>query len=128
MCAKLIEYQGIVYNNSIAFYCAGMVSPNERSCFTGLSKKEAIRELQKHKTDSSYWQDYEFEWVAIMIGVLVTQKVTDWNFHKYVGFFHNYLFDMLGEYLATGNIDYAKYREKYYQEAEIERILIWDKN
>lgn len=43
-----------------------------------------------------------------MIGVLVTQKVADWNFHKYVGFFHNYLFDMLGEYLATGNIDYAK--------------------
>lgn len=101
-----------------------MVSPNERSCFIGLSKKEAIRELQKHKTDSSYWQDYEFEWVAIMISVLVTQKVADWN----VGFFHNYLFDMLGEYLATGNIDYAKYREKYYQEAEIERILIWDKN
>ena len=99
-----------------------MVSPNERSCFTGLSEKEAIRELQKHKTDSSYWQDYEFEWVAIMISVLVTQKVADWNFHKYVGFFHNYLFDMLEEYLATGNIDYAKYREKYYQEAEIERI------
>lgn len=39
---------------------------------------------------------------------------TDWNFHKYVGFFHNYLFDMLGEYLATGNIDYAKYTKKQY--------------
>ena len=105
MCAKLIEYQGVIYTNSVAFYCAGMVSPNERSCFAGLSEKEAIRELQKHKTDSSYWQDYEFEWVAIIIKVLVTQRVMDWNFHKYVGFFHNYLFDMLGEYLATGNID-----------------------
>lgn len=44
-----------------------------------------------------------------MAGLFVTQKVTDWNFH-------NYLFDMLGEYLATG----VKYREKYYKEAEIE--------
>ena len=118
MCVKLIEYQGIFYNNSIAFYLAGMVSPNERSCFTWLNEKEAIRELQKHKIDDVYWHDYEFEWVAIMISVLVTQKVMDWNFNKYVGFFRNYLFDMLGEYLATGNIDYSKYREKYYKEVE----------
>lgn len=115
-----IEYQGIVYNSSVAFYCSGMVRPDERSCFIGLNGKEAIRELQKHKTDNVYWQDYEFEWIAIMIGVLVTQKVADWNFHKYVGFFHNYLFDMLGEYLATGAINYSKYREKYYKEINVE--------
>lgn len=121
-----IEYQGVVYNSSVAFYCAGMVRPDERSCFIGLDEKEAIQELQKHKTDDFYWQDYEFEWVATMIGVLVTQKVADWNFHRYVGFFRNYLFDMLGEYLATGDIDYPKYREDYHREMHIEGTLMWD--
>nr|DAF58849.1 MAG TPA: hypothetical protein [Siphoviridae sp. ctxMM9] len=42
----MIEYQGVIYTNSVAFYCAGMVSPNERSCFAGLSEKDC--RLQKH--------------------------------------------------------------------------------